>query len=118
MTNLTKNQELDFQKWFNEDGDPGFSPERNKAIVEKTIRKHELNILRKKKDYAEAIRERADAVASYLKSLANGKEWSVERYFGRKELVRLRGQQIIQKLQGNKTLLDDKGNERLEIIKN
>ncbi len=118
MSDLTKNQRLDYKKWFKEDGDAGFSPERNKAIIEKTIRKHELNILRKKKSYAEAVGERADAVATYLKSLSNGNELSVERYFGRKELTRLRGQQIIQKLQGNKTLLDDKGNERLEIIKN
>lgn len=118
MADLTKNQKLDYQKWFKEGGDVGFSPERNKAIVEKTIRKHELNIMRKKKDYAEAVRERADAVATYLKSLSNGKELSVERYFGKRELAKLRGQQIIQKLQGRSLLLDDKGNERLEIIKN
>lgn len=110
MADLTKNQKLDFQKWFKEDGDPGFSPERNKAIIEKTIRKHELNILQKKKDYIEAVRERADAVATYLKSLANGKEHSVERYFGRQELTRLRGQQIVQKLQGKMRLLGDVNN--------
>lgn len=118
MATLTKNQKLDYGKWFKEGGDVGFSPEKNKYIIEKTIKKHEANIARKIKSYEEQVRERADAVATYLKSVANGKEKSVDAYFGRRELARLRGQQIIQKLQGNVTLLDDKGNDTLKIIKN
>jgi len=78
--------------------DPNFSPERNKAIIDETIRANEQNVLRKRKEYDEAISERAEAVASYLNHLKNGKSSTVEKYFGRRMLAQLRGDDIRQKL--------------------
>lgn len=94
MSDLSKNQILDFRKWYVEDP-RDFSPERNKKVIEDSIRKSEMMRARKHKDYVEQVRERADAVATFLKSVAMGKEPNIERYFGRKELARLRGQQIL-----------------------
>ena len=100
MANLTKNQVLDFRKWYLDTPEEGFSPERNKAVIEQTIAKSKLMQERKNKDYVEQVRERSDAVATFLKSVAMGKVANIERYFGRRELARLRGQQIIEEIKG------------------
>jgi len=100
MSDLTVNQLLDYKKWYQDKPEAGFSPERNKAVIEESIRKAELMKRRRQSDYVEQIRERSDAVVSYLKRVSMGMEKSVEAYFGRQELARLRGQKIIQEMQG------------------
>lgn len=100
MSGLTKNQILDYKKWYMEKPDPGFSPERNKYMIEKSIIKSKLLRERRSKDYIEKIRERADAVATYLKAVEGGKEDNVDRYFGRKMLAHLRGQKILEEVKG------------------
>lgn len=100
MSELTENQLLDYKKWYKETPEVGFSPNRNKAVIEESIRKAEAMRLRKGKDYIEQIRERSDAVVSYLKRVSMGMEKSVEAYFGRSELARLRGEKIVQEMQG------------------
>lgn len=82
-----------------------FSPERNKAVVEQTIREYDAMRLAQMKKYDEDYAERSDAVVSYLKSLDAGRGSSnLERYFGRKELARLRGLEIRNKLMSGMTL--------------
>jgi hypothetical protein len=107
----TKNQIRDHKKFFKDRPDDGFSPERNKSVVDGTIRKYEQMRAKRKKQFDEQVRERSDAVAQYLKHLVNGKSTTVEKYFGRRELARLRGQRILQELRGNMMRLSeiDKG---------
>lgn len=76
--------------------DPGFSPDRNKAIIEGTIKKYEETRARKQREYKEQVAERSDAVVTYLKSNKVGTP--IEKYFNRRELAHLRGQKIVQKL--------------------
>ena len=79
--------------------DPNFDPERNKEIIEKTIRETEANMRLKEREHDEGIRERASATARYIQSLQQGRgNASVEKYFGRRYLARLRGEDIVKRL--------------------
>lgn len=108
MSDLSKNQLLDYRKWYNEKPEEGFSPDRNKKVIEDSIKKFNLMRQRKHTDYIEQLRERSDAVVSYLKRVEMGMEKDVDKYFGRSELARLRGQQITQEIQGRQKRLFSK----------
>lgn len=91
--------------------DAGFSPERNKFIIEQSIKDYEAMRAKKYKDQVEQYEERADAVVTYLKSLNKGAgESNMERYFGRKNLAYLRGEEIREKLMAGMTVRDQDGN--------
>jgi len=105
----------DLTKGFNSQGDPDFNPVRNKYIIDKTIKDYELNQKRKMKDYEKVLRERTDAVACYLTSehgAGSGK--SVERYFGRKLLNKLIGEELLERIRLRK---EDTLNLRNKVIK-
>ncbi len=91
---MENNQILDFKKWFKEGGDVGFSPVRNRKVIENSIKNHEKNIAIRKKMYRSELFDRANAVDSYLKYCKSGGGKSLEKYFGRHELARLRGEDI------------------------
>jgi hypothetical protein len=76
------------------DKDPNFSAKRNQMIINRTIMKTDLAKMRKEKEYTESIRERSEAVASFLSHVNEGKHNDVVKYFGRRELARLRGEDI------------------------
>ena len=97
---LTDNEKKDYFKWYLDEPEAGFSPKRNKAVIEQSIIKSKLLRERRNRDYIESIRERSDAVVSYLKHVDMGHEQSVERYFGRKMLAHLRGQKIVEEIKG------------------
>ena len=92
-------QQADRQRFFNTDPD-GFSPERNKFIIEETIRKYEATRVKKVTEVVDHYAERADAVVSFIKSVDAGKgaQGNLEKYFGKQMLAYLRGQQIRDKL--------------------
>lgn len=96
---MNQKQKRDYQLYYIEGGDPGFSPERNNEVVERTIKKYEK--LRKKKQakFQESVNERADALATYITSLKNGTP--MERYFGKREMARLRGERVMKILKNN-----------------
>jgi hypothetical protein len=87
------NQIRDKQKYFVETGDPGFSAERNKSIIERTIAKYEAMRAKKVKEHIEGVAERSDAIIAYMKS-PKQVSTPLEKYFGRKVLAQLRGEQI------------------------
>ena len=87
-------QKRDIALFFKEDGDEGFNPKRNKAIISQTIRKNEENRKRILREEEDNIRERADAVATYLKSKVAEGSSPVEKYFGKRYLAYLRGMKI------------------------
>ncbi len=84
--------------------DPGFSVEHNQRVIAETIRKTKLMAKRKKREWENAARERTNAVAQYVKAIDTGTtDKSVLEYFGKQELLRLRGEEIKQSLTGNFT---------------
>lgn len=92
---LEKQKERDHAIYFVEAGDPGFSPERNKAVVAESIRRAKAMKLKRDREYRDQIGERVDAVVTYLRSrMAEGTS-PLEHYFSKKELAHLRGQQIL-----------------------
>ena len=82
------------------DADKDFDPEHNRRVIEKTIRDSERIRRQKNREFGEKIAERADAAAYFLKGLAEGRtSTSAEKFFGRKQLAHIRGQEIMKKLQ-------------------
>jgi len=81
--------------------DPDFSPARNRAVVEKTIKKMDKMQKEKLKDYTNQIRDRSSAVASFFKHVNNGKHNNILKYFGKRELARLRGEDIANQLKAH-----------------
>ena len=108
-------QKSDYNRFYNSDT-TGFNPDRNKAIVEETIKEYEALRAAKAKAYDEDYAERADAVVSYLKSLDKGgqatpgAQHSLMRYFGKREIARLQGLEIRQKLMAGMKVVDTDGN--------
>lgn len=95
MTKLTKNQILDFEKFYKSEGDSDFSAKRNMEIVENSIKEYELKRKLIQERFNDDMAERSDAVAFMLKSIDNGKTTDALKYFGKKELARLRGEEIL-----------------------
>lgn len=92
-------QKLDHIRYFKEEGDLGFSPERNKKVVEDTIKKYELEREQAQKVYSDQLGERSHAVSSYLMHLQRGnKSTSVEKYFSKAYLAHLRGKKIVENI--------------------
>jgi ADP-dependent phosphofructokinase/glucokinase len=90
--------------------DPYFSPTRNNKTVEDVIKKTEIIRARRIKDYQNEIAERSNVVASYLMSRAVDSGKPIERYVSRKELARLQGRKIIEKLAKGYRILDSADN--------
>lgn len=84
-------EDLDYHVFFKEGGDPDFNPDRNRYIFWETVRKQKEAYIKRQKMFDEKLRERVWAVGSYLRYLEKGHEVGAERYFGKKELARLRG---------------------------
>lgn len=96
---MQKAQKRDYSKFYVAKGDPGFSPAYNEYVINKTIKENEKLVKAKKEQYGEQIRERADAVASYLKSNAINSSKPIDQYLGKRTLAYLRGEQIVQRVQ-------------------
>jgi hypothetical protein len=107
---IKEEQQRDHALYFVEDGEAGFSPEYNKMVIDRTIKKSLENRRKKRKAYVESIRERSDAVVTYLKHIDTGKSTPVERYFSREELARLRGQKILERVKSANRQLYIPGN--------
>ena len=93
------------------DGDVDFNPERNKRVIEDTIKKTNKRIAQLKKEYSQQVEERVDAASYYLKALLQHKSYTAEHYFGRRELARLRGdairERIMSELAQNRGIMKD-----------
>ena len=88
--------EKDHRRYFQEKG--GFSPERNQHIIDSTIREHDRQVKAKEKDYLDKLMERTNAAAWYLLSRKANSGYGLEKYFSKRELAHLQGQQIVNKL--------------------
>lgn len=89
----------------------GFNPSRNKSIIEDTIRWAEQQRTLKNKEHDEDYAERSDAVVSYLRALDRGMAPGTDRmqkYFGKRTLAYLRGEEIRRKLMANMAVMKGK----------
>ncbi|MEK9207285.1 MAG: hypothetical protein AAB922_02305 [Patescibacteria group bacterium] len=81
------------------DPDPNFDPEHNRRVIDEVVRKNRLVAKRKERESQEGTKERVNAITTYLKSLSSGRTKSdVVRYFGKQEIARLRGTEILNRL--------------------
>ncbi len=103
----------DYQKFHLEIPEPGFSPERNKLVVENSIKKYEANQLAKKKKFRDQTFERADAIATYFQVIRQGRRMDLRKFFTPKYLAYLRGEEIRQEYMAN---LNFKGKKRDQIL--
>ena len=82
------------------DGDVGFSVEHNRRVIENGIKKTNQKIRQLIKEYSEKLNERVDASYYYLRAIVRNKMSSSNpkaaalKYFGKRELARLRGDEI------------------------
>lgn len=103
----------DYDLYFDHTADPLYVERHNKHVIENSIKKYEAKRAAAMKEWQGNMGERSDAAVSYLKHLSYGKATPVEQYFGKKELARLRGEDIRQKLMANMEIRSRDG----EILK-
>lgn len=88
-------------------GDPDFSEEHNKRVIAEVDAwndEHEREIER---EFKEKTAERTSAVAQYLKNVTQGQGVTdVTKYFGKRYLAYLRGEEVVRKLKSNPALVD------------
>lgn len=83
-------------KYVGVEPDPGFDPKHNEKTIAEVIKKNEVLFARKERKRKESIKERASAIASYVKNTKDNT--TPEEYFGKKTLAYLRGQQIVERM--------------------
>lgn len=95
-------------KFVQKEPDKGFDADRNRRIVDEVIEETDRIQARKRRETSQRLEERTDAVSQYLYSISQGgHESNVMKYFGRKELMRLRGQEIMNEIQKDLTVVKD-----------
>lgn len=82
------------QKYYWKVKDPTFSVDRNKAVIENTIKKHEKTIEFRRKMYRDLLGERTEAVYDWLKYRQNGGGKGIEKWFGSKMMAYLKAEQV------------------------
>jgi len=79
------------------DPEPGFNYDRNKKIIEGTIKKAAIMKKKRIQIFKEGLGERNDAIISWVKSL-QGSEKPIDKYLGREWMARLTGEKILTKI--------------------
>ena len=87
----------------NPEGDPDFNEDRNNEVIANVIKKTDKMRRQKSREFQQGLRERNEATAQYLKALEGGASTNAEKYFGRRELARLRGEEVLNKLKDAET---------------
>lgn len=92
--------------------DLDFDPQHNKRVIENVIRKTKENKVRIEKENREGIKERTAAISQYLSSLdQGGKSSTIESYFGRRELARLRGEEAMARIKNAMLIKNKEGKQ-------
>lgn len=86
-------------KFVSVDPDPDFDPDHNRKVIADTIKHSEKLWREKQRRFAEGVRERVEAVSTYVESLKMGGASSdVQSFFGKQHLAHLRGYDLIERL--------------------
>lgn len=89
----------DYRRFYVAKPDAGFSEQRNRDIIERTIKKTEENYKRKIKERNEGIGERSEVLGSYIRHLVNKNDsTTIEKYIGSSYLAQLRGEQKLARI--------------------
>jgi hypothetical protein len=85
-------------RYINPNPDPLFSPERNRAVVEETIRDTEkyFDVFRTAKD--EDLENRVDILSSYARYRFNKGTKQIEEYVGKDLMNKLIGERLLSKI--------------------
>lgn len=94
--------------------DPDFSPERNKAIIDDSIRKTNEFFSKEGKAVNDIQKERIDIVATYGAYRFNRGTKDFISYFGRENYHKLIGEKIMQKVRIAETVNKLNGNTRFK----
>jgi hypothetical protein len=85
--------------------DPDFDPEHNRQVIEYTIKRSEQLQRKKQREFNEKLKERTEAMSTYIESVNIGNTNSdVKRYFGQEQLAYLRGYDLMDKLKREKQI--------------
>ncbi len=88
-------------------GDAGFSEEHNRRVIAEVDTWNEQMDRERERKHKEALSERNTAIAAYFKNVTQGKGVTdVEKYFGRRHLAYLRGEEIVKQLKANPELVE------------
>src|SRR3990167_3131822 len=85
-------------RFINNKPDPDFSPERNKAIVDETIKETDKFFAQEGKIMDKALGERIDIISSYALYRFNKGTKSFLNYFGKENYHKLIGEKILSKV--------------------
>ena len=88
-------------------GDDDFDPEHNKRVIDEVDEWNDAMDRRRDKEFKEKTQERVNAVAQYLGNISQGKGvHGVDKYFGKRYLAYLRGEEIVRQLKENPALVE------------
>jgi len=87
------------RKFWPKNPEPGFSAQKNRRVIDEVIKAYDKQQQKKMKEFTGELRERTDAAASYLTGMGGAhRSRSIEKYFGKEYLMKLRGENIRNKL--------------------
>lgn len=92
-------------RFIPEKPDIDFSPQRNKQVIDNSIKKYEAMRASKQKQFIQGLGERSEAVASFLDHVKQGKHNNVDKYFGQRTLAKLRGLEIVDELKSKLNMI-------------
>ncbi len=102
-------------RYINPNPDPDFSPERNQALIEQTIRETDKFLNEYKIALGESWEERKDILAHYAKyTIGQGKHKNIKDYLGKKVYEALIGEKILSKVRVAESLNRLNGNTRFK----
>ncbi len=85
------------QRFVLDKPDDGFSPERNKFIIENSIRKMDALIAKRRKEWRDKTAERVDAITSFLSAEVKSNN-PLTNYFGKRGIAYLRGETVLDRI--------------------
>jgi len=100
-------------KFVNVNPDPDFDPKRNQEVIDFTIKRSEQLWRKKQRAFNDAIKERSEAVATYVEALKTGNTTSdVNKFFGPKQIAYFKGHQLMDNLKKS-AMLGEKLTKRI-----
>jgi len=99
-------------KYVRVDPDPNFNPAHNRKVMDEVIRETDLLARKKQREFQEGVGERSAALAQFISAVnLGGKHEAAEKYFGKKFLKHLTGDDKTAEKQSKDglTVVDKKG---------
>ena len=86
-------------KFVNVNPDPDFDPKHNQEVIDFTIKRSEELWRKKQREFGDAIKERSEAISTYVEALKMGNTNSdVNKFFGEQQIAYFKGHQLMENL--------------------